>query len=185
MKSIIALTAAAVVSAVALPAAAQIIDLSPVTYEGSIGYTGISTSGADLGAVDLRASAFFGKYLGVEGEGAFGVNDNSASNGGAAAKLHLNSEYAGYGVVRYPVLPNANVFARVGYGHSDIKATVSSGTGAVSNSFGVDSVNYGAGGEYFFDDKNGIRIDYTRLDFQGHSGLKDGDSWSVGYVRRF
>ena len=185
MKSLIALAAIAAVSAVALPAAAQNIDFAPVTYQGSIGYTGISSSGADLSAIDLRASAFFGKYVGVEGEGAFGVNDDNASSGNVNAKLHLNNEYAGYGVVRYPVLANANLFARVGYGHSDIKATVSTASASVSNNYGVDSVNYGAGGEYFFDGKNGLRVDYTRFDFQGHLGLKDADTWSVGYVRRF
>ncbi len=49
---------------------------------------------------------------------------------------------------------------------------------------GVDSVNYGVGGEYFFDGKNGVRVDYTRFDFQ-KSGAADADTWSVGYVRRF
>ncbi len=186
MKSLIALAAVAAVSAVAAPAFAQsAADFAPVTYQASVGYTGISASGADLGAINLRGSAFFGKYLGLEGEGAFGVNDETASYNGVTAKLHLNSEYAGYGVVRYPVLANANLFARVGYGHSDIKATVSSGATSASATAGVDSFNYGVGGEYFFDAKNGLRVDYTRFDFQGHTGLNDADTWSVGYVRRF
>jgi outer membrane immunogenic protein len=186
VKSLIAVAAVAAISAVAAPAFAQVnaATFAPVTYEGSVGYTGINTNGVDLGAIDIRASANFGKYVGIEGEGAFGVNDQNGNVGNIATKLHLNNEYAGYGVFRWPVLANANLFARVGYGHSDIKATASLNGVSASRSAGYDSVNYGVGGEYFFDGKNGVRVDYTRFDFQTDD-LKDADTWSVGYVRRF
>jgi hypothetical protein len=184
MKSLIALAAVAAIGGVAMPAAAQTLNFSPVTYEGSLGYTGIHTSGADLGAIDLRAAANFGKYVGVEGEAAFGVNDQSGNVSGVSTKLHLNDEYAIYGVARYPVIANGNLFARIGYGHSDIKGTASLNGVSASQTVGVDSFNYGVGGEYFFDGKNGVRVDYTRFDFQ-KSGAADADTWSVGYVRRF
>jgi outer membrane immunogenic protein len=184
VKSLVALAAVAAVSAVAAPAFAQTPSFSPVTYEGTVGYTGIHTNGADLGAIDLRAAANFGQYVGIEGEGAFGVNDQSGSVGNVATKLHLNSEYAAYGVARWPVIANANLFARLGYGHSDIKATATLRGVSASATTGVDSVNYGVGGEYFFDGKNGVRVDYTRFDFQ-KSGWQDADTWSVGYVRKF
>ncbi|MDB5459632.1 MAG: hypothetical protein JWO72_1373, partial [Caulobacteraceae bacterium] len=161
MKTLVVLAAVAAVSAVAAPAFAQ-VSLAPVTYEGSLGYTGIHLNGADLGAINLRGTANFGKYVGIEGEGAFGVNDQNGTTNGVSTKLHLNSEYAAYGVARWPVLPNADLFARVGYGHSDIKATASLRGVSASQSYGVDSVNYGVGGEYFFDGKNGLRVDYTR-----------------------
>jgi outer membrane immunogenic protein len=187
VKLIIAAAAVAAVSAVSAPAFAQInaANFAPVTYEGSIGYTGIQVNGADLGAIDLRARANFGQYVGIEGEGAFGVNDQDGNVGSVATKLHLNSEYAGYAVVRWPVIANGNLFARVGYGHSDIKATATALNGqSASASAGSDSVNYGVGGEYFFDGKNGLRVDYTRFDFQNNN-TKDADTWSVGYVRKF
>ena len=184
MKSLVSLAAVAAISAVAAPAFAQTSFFAPVTYEGSVGYTGIHLNGADLGAIDLRAAANFGKYVGIEGEGAFGVNDQNGSVGNVSTKLHLNDEYAGYGVARWPVAPNGNLFARVGYGHSDVKATATSGVNSASATLGVDSFNYGVGGEYFFDGKNGVRVDYTRFDFQ-KSGAADADTWSVGYVRRF
>jgi outer membrane immunogenic protein len=186
VKLIIAAAAVAAVSAVSAPAFAQINSafFAPVTYEGSVGYTGIDTQGADLGAIDLRATANFGKFVGIEGEGAFGVTDQNGTVGTVATKLHLNDEYAAYGVARWPVLPNANLFARIGYGQSDIKATASLNGVSASASHGYDSVNYGVGGEYFFDGKNGLRVDYTRFDFQTN-GIKDADTWSVGYVRKF
>jgi hypothetical protein len=182
MKSLIALSAVAAIGAVAAPAFAQTLPaLGPVTYNASVGYTGIDTSGADLGAVSLRAGADFGKYLGAEAEGAFGVNDQRGKLSGAVSQLHLNSEYAAYGVARWPVLANANLFARIGYGHSDVRAT---GANNAAVNDGLDSWNYGVGGEYFFDGQNGVRVDYTRFNFQDR-GLQDANTWSVGYVRHF
>jgi hypothetical protein len=35
------------------------------------------------------------------------------------------------------------------------------------------------------DGKNGIRVDYTRRDFQESSAPKDDDTWTVSYVRKF
>ena len=186
MKSLVAFAALAAVAAVAAPASAQTLpaSLAPVTYNAGIGYTGVNTSGADLGAITLRAGADFGKYVGVEGEGSFGVNDENGHIGSAATKLHLNDQYAAYGVARYPLLPNANVFGRVGYGHSDIKATASLNGVSASQTVGLDSVNYGAGAEYFFDGKNGVRAEYTRFDFQNRNA-QDADTWTVSYVRKF
>ena len=186
MKSLVAFAALAAVAAIAAPASAQTLPayLAPVSYNAGIGYTGVQTSGADLGAITLRAGADFGKYFGVEGEGSFGVNDQNGSIGSVATKLHLNDQYAAYGVARYPLLPNANIFGRVGYGHSDIKGTASLNNVSASQTVGLDSVNYGAGAEYFFDGKNGVRAEYTRFDFQSH-GAQDADTWTVSYVRKF
>ena len=188
MKSLVAFAALAAAAAIAAPASAQTLpsDLSPVTYTVGVGYTGASTSGADLGAITLRAGANFGKYFGVEGEGSFGVNDQRGSLSGVPYKLHVDDQYAGYGVVRYPVLPKANIFARGGYGHTDLTAAVTplltglETTGKV----GLDSWNYGAGAEYFFDGKNGLRAEYTRFDFQGGAG-GNADTWTVSYVYKF
>jgi hypothetical protein len=186
VKSLVAFAALAAAAAVAAPASAQTLPsyLAPVTYNAGIGYSGIHTDGADLGAISLRLGADFGKYVGVEGEGSFGVVDQDGSVSGVATKLHLNDQYAGYGVVRYPLLPNANVFARIGYGHSDIKASASAGGQSASETVGVDSWNFGAGAQYFFDAKNGVRAEYTRFDFQDR-GVQDADTWTVSYVRKF
>jgi hypothetical protein len=182
LKSIVVFAALAAAAAVAAPASAQsIADLKPITYNVSAGYTGVSWSGQNLGAVTLRAGADFGKYLGVEGEGSFGVTDANTAVHGYNGKLHLNDQYAGYGVVRYPVLPNANLFARVGYGHSDIKAAMS---WAPSATYREDSLNYGVGGQYLFNPKDGLRVEWTRYDFQSR-GMDPADVWTVSYVRKF
>jgi hypothetical protein len=186
MKSLVAFAALAAVAAVAAPASAQTLPsyLAPLSYNASLGYTGMSWAGNNLGAVTVRAGADFGQYVGVEGEGSFGVSDAAVSLGGASAKSHLNNAYAGYFVGRYPIIPNGNLFARVGFGHLDVRQSASIGGQSASVSGGVDSLNYGAGGEYLFDGKNGLRIDYTRYDLRADS-LKDVDTWSLSYIRKF
>jgi hypothetical protein len=186
VKSLVAFAALAAAAAIAAPASAQTLQsyLAPVSYNASLGYTGVSWAGNNLGAVTLRAGADFGKYLGVEGEGSFGVADAAVSLGGASAKTHLNNAYAGYVVGRYPIMPNGNLFARVGYGHLDARQSVSAGGSSLSVADGVDSLNYGAGGEYLFDGKNGLRIEYTRYDLRTDSA-KDADTWSLSFVHKF
>jgi hypothetical protein len=185
VKSLIAIAALAA-AAVAAPAFAQTVPsyLAPVSYNASLGYTGVTWGGNNLGAVTLRAGADFGKYLGVEGEGNFGVADATVSLDGATAKTHLNNAYAGYVVGHYPIMPNGNLFARVGFGHIDAQASASYGGASASLREGADSLNYGAGGEYFFDGKNGLRIEYTRYDLRTDNA-KDADTWSLSYIRKF
>jgi hypothetical protein len=186
MKSLVAFAALAAAAAVAAPASAQTLPsyLAPLSYNASLGYTGVTWGGNNLGAVTLRAGADLGKYVGVEGEGSFGVNDAAVSLGGASAKTHLNNAYAGYFVGRYPIMPNGNLFARVGYGHLDAKQSVSAGGVSASVTDGVDTLNYGAGGEYLFDGKNGLRIEYTRYDLRADNA-KNADTWSLSFVHKF
>jgi hypothetical protein len=188
MKSLVAIAALAAAAAIAAPASAQTLALpsylAPLSYNASLGYTGLSWAGNNLGAVTLRAGADFGKYLGVEGEGSFGVSDAAVSLGDVSAKTHLNNAYAGYFVGRYPIMPNGNLFARVGYGHIDARQSAAAGGQSASVAEGVDTLNYGAGGEYLFDGKNGLRIEYTRYDLRTDNA-KDADTWSLSYVRKF
>ena len=186
MKSLVAFAAVVAAGAVAAPAFAQSTlalpaALSPTSYDASIGYTGINTQGAGFGEVTLRAGANFGKYFGLEAEGGFGIIDDNAVLGGVQGQTHVNDQYAGYAVARYPVTANFNVFARGGFGHIDFNTQP---LASYSYTNGFDSWNYGAGAEYFFDGKNGVRADYTRMDFQDR-GLKDADTVSVSYIRRF
>lgn len=182
MKSLIALAAVAAAAAVAAPASAQTLPyLGQPAYSASLGYTGVNVDGLGLGAVSLRAGADFGKYFGVEGEGAFGVVDQHSQIAGVSTNLHLEDEYAAYAKLRYPVLPGTNVFVRGGFGHTDFRVSP-----LMQPQFnnGLDSWNFGGGVDYSFDGKNGVRAEYTRMDWQDR-GLRDADTWSVSYVRKF
>jgi hypothetical protein len=181
VKSLVASAAVLAAAAFAAPAFAQTLPvIGPVSYSASVGYTGVNIDSFDFGMATFRARADFRKYFGVEAEGAFGMVDQSHEDNGVTVSRHINDEYAAYGVVHYPVLPSANLFARVGYGHTDMTA---SPTALPKTSAGYDSWNFGAGAEYFWE-KNGMRVEYTRMDFQD-GGLRDADTISVSYVRKF
>jgi outer membrane immunogenic protein len=186
VKSLVAFAAVAAVSALSAPAFAQSSQglalpvVGPVSFNAGIGYTGVNIDSADYGLLTLRGRADFAKYFGVEGEASVGMVDQSKEINGVTVSTHVNDQYAAYGVVHYPVLPSANLFVRGGYGHTDFTA---SPTALPKTSAGFDSWNYGAGAEYFWE-KNGMRVEYTRMDFQDR-GLDHADNISVSYVRKF
>lgn len=176
MNNKMSLIAAAALAAAIVPAAAN---AQAVTGYGSLGYSHHSLEDVDLGAIQGRIGARFNPYLGVEGELGFGVKKDDVTIGGVNGKTELKNSVAIYGVGFLPVAPNADLYARVGYGKSEAKVSV---PGASADADG-NSWNYGVGGQYFLDDKNGVRADYTRHDFEDDAG--EADVWSVGYVRKF
>jgi outer membrane immunogenic protein len=175
MKTLMIAAASVAALAVAAPAMAQ--DMTPTGY-GSIGYAHGDYEGADLGAVEGRIGARFGQYLGVEGELAGGVKGDTVRVAGTNYDVDLSYSAAVYGVGYLPVAPNADLFARVGYGKSEIDVSGPFGGSADGNSW-----NYGVGGQYFFNEKDGIRADITRHDFDDNGG--DADVVTIGYVRKF
>jgi outer membrane immunogenic protein len=165
--------------AFAAPALAQDAAANPpgaVTWYGNLGYTGVDADHTDLSAIDGRLGARFGRYVGAEGELAFGVN---SSNVGGGESVKLNNEEAIYAVGYLPVNGNLDLLARVGYGNQDFHF---GGTGSGHESSG--SWNWGVGGQYFFDGKDGVRVDYTRVNTTNHN-VPDANTWGVNYVRRF
>lgn len=176
MKSLFATAAAAALAAALVPAGASAQDA--MQAYGSIGYAHTELDDVNLGAIQGRLGMKFNPYFGVEGELAGGVKGEDVNVAGVPVEVDLNHQAAIYGVGFLPVAPNADLFARVGYGTSEIDV---SGPGASARADG-ESWNYGVGGQYFFDDNNGVRADWTRHDF-GDDG--DADVWSVGYVRKF
>jgi len=143
----------------------------------NLGYARASQSGIHLDAIDARLGYRLNKYLGVEGEGAFGVGNDSVRVGTATAHVKLSHELAAYAVGFLPVGENADLFARVGYGTTKIKASAVGATASGSD----DSVNFGVGGQYHFDGVNGIRVEYTRFEYgDGHA-----NAFGVSYSRKF
>lgn len=175
MKSIL-LTAAAL-ALVSAPALAQ----EPAArVTGSVGYTQLEGDDASLGTVTARGAYNINRYVGVEGEASVGVKDDDVVFGGVNTKLEHEYDLAGYVVGTLPISPNFELFGRVGYGTTEVKASTA-GFAATEDG---NSVNYGVGANYFFDGKNGVRADWTRRDFQEDQG-GELDTYGVGYVRRF
>lgn len=174
---VITAAAAAAILAAAGPAMAQGSTYGPQLY-GDLGYTNFDDH-SDTSAVTGRLGARFGKYFGVEGEAATGFATGDTHAYGGTDHVRLNDEYAGYAVGYLPVLPNADLFARVGYGATDSHITGPTYAFGQSRS----GVAYGAGGQYFFNGPNGVRFDYTRMDYGPTTGQSD--TWSLAYVRKF
>ncbi len=180
MKALItAASVAALCALVPALASAQTANTGISAY-GTLGYDDTSFDHVNLGSIQGRLGARFGQYFGVEGEYSTGVKNDTVTVGGVDVKVKQDSQEALYGVGFLPISPNFDLLARVGYGHT-------SGSGAVAGVEATtkgDSWNYGIGGQYSFDGKNGVRLDYTREAFQPH-GSEDANVWSVAYVRKF
>lgn len=127
------------------------------------GYTQFDGNGADLGAVTGRVGVGFGKYFAVEGEASIGVNDDSG--------VELDNELGLFGVGKLPINERFDLFARAGVSRVE-----------TSPGGDADGFAYGVGANMYFTDKDGVRLDLTRHDFDDSGEV---DAYSVSYVRRF
>jgi hypothetical protein len=176
----IAAASAAALATVGFAGAASAQDTTDTTVYGTVGYANVSADdGADvnLGALQGRLGARFGKYFGVEGELAVGVKDDSFDVLGTNVDVDLKHEVGVFAVGNYPITDRLDVFARVGYAWAEAKAK----GGGISDTANLDGIAYGVGGQYFFTDKDGVRLDYTRHD--GNDA--EADVFGVSYVRKF
>ncbi|MBL8771329.1 MAG: porin family protein [Phenylobacterium sp.] len=178
-----ALIAAASLAAIAavMPAAAQ----AQVAAGDNVGaYVNLNlgiadAGGADIKAVQGRVGYRFHPNLGVEGELATGLESDTDTIGGVRVNQKLKHQAAGYVVGFLPIMPNTDILARVGYGTTKIRARAA----GVSASGSEESWNFGVGAQHHFDGVNGVRVDYTRYEFDGGPG--DADVWTIGYSRKF
>jgi outer membrane immunogenic protein len=173
------LLAAASVAAIALVLPAAAHAQSTGAY-GSLGYAHANGGVADVGALQGRLGYRANTWLGIEGEGAFGVKKDEVDVGGVPVDVKLKRQLGIYGVGFAPLSENTDLLARIGYGHTKIGAS----GGGFSASEGGDSFNFGVGAQHHFDGQNGVRIDWTRHDFRD-DGAGHADVWSIAYTRRF
>lgn len=170
MKSLA--VAASAVALLALPGLASAQQAA--TVYGTVGYAHVDTDVADLGAIQARLGAKFHPNFGVEGEAAFGIDDEDVGIGSVELKHQLGI----YGVGFLPVNENFDLLARVGYSTAEVKASAP----GISVSGDDSGWAFGVGGQYFFDGVNGVRVDYTRHEYD--DGV-DADVWGIAYSRRF
>ena len=164
MKSLMITAAAAALTMAAVPAVSQAQEVY-----GTVGYANVDADGPTLGAIQGRLGYKFNPYVGVEGEAAFGVSGDTTSG----VDVDLKHEVGAYVVGFMPVSPKADLFARVGYSSTSFDTSVGDVDG--------DGVAYGFGGQYHFTDKDGVRLDWTRHDYDAGNA----DVWAVAYTRKF
>ena len=200
MKFILgAAAAAAICAAVPALAFAQDNTQSPDGAYGNLGWSHVTTNGASTEGIQGRLGYRFMPFLGVEGELRGGLSTGSATvnytTGAPPVTTAITSGVkqsmagAGYVVGFLPVLPNRfDVLARVGYGWSRYDLTPA---GLAASHADEHGIRYGVGGQYLFDGKNGVRVDWTRehmSNFTVPTGLavnNNANVWGVSFVHRF
>jgi outer membrane immunogenic protein len=171
-----------------LPVAAALLAAAPAfaqsedsRFQASIGYGTIDGDAYTFDAVTGRLGGKFNDYFGVEGEASIGVSEESfdASIGGSSGTIEHKYDAAIYAVGHWPISDRLQLFARLGYGTSEVESSEPS----VSVTQTGDSVNYGVGATYYVLGDTGLRADWTRRDMQDQGG--EVDVWSLSLVRRF
>jgi outer membrane immunogenic protein len=179
MKILILAAATLAVIGAAAPALAQPV-MGGVSAYGNLGIGDVNTDSVNNGAITGRVGARFGPYIGVEGELSGGFSSDRTNIGGVHSDVSLRDQYAAYAVGFLPVMPNADLLARIGYGASDMHVTQPMNT--AFNRYET-TWNAGVGGQYFFSGANGVRVDYTR-ETADRSDL-DANVLTAAYVRKF
>lgn len=164
MKSLMITAAAAALTMAAAPAVSQAQEVY-----GTVGYANVDADGPTLGAIQARLGYKFNPYVGVEGEAAFGVSGDTT----AGVDVDLKHEVGAYVIGFAPITPKADLFARVGYSSTSFDTSLGDVDG--------DGVAYGVGGQYHFTDKDGVRLDWTRHDYDAGNA----DVWAIAYTRKF
>jgi hypothetical protein len=182
MKSLKTAAALAAATLVAPALAHAQASTSLAGVYGNLGYADAHGGGVDLGAIQGRLGYRYNNYLGVEGEGAIGVNsDHTTVAPGVTVRDKLRHQEAVYGVGYWPLNNKFDVLGRVGYGGSTVRTSAL----GVHDTDSDNSWNYGVGAQYHLDGQNGVRADFTRQEFIGHSQADHANVWSVAYSRRF
>ena len=182
MKLLLAAASAAAIATV-VPATAQAQDAAAPGAYVNLGYSYIDADGGHLDAVQGRVGARLGSWFGVEGEVGLGLGSESVTvdgpTGPVTGSVKLKHELAAYAVGFAPVGTNTDLLARIGYGTQKLRVRAL----GVSDSDSVESFNYGIGVQHHFDGVNGVRLDWTRFDFQ--DGFGKSDVFSLSYSRKF
>jgi outer membrane immunogenic protein len=183
MKVMITAAASALALAALIPAAASAQTANTGTsFYGTLGYADSNTDHLNLGTIQGRLGARFGQYFGVEGELGAGVTNDKTTVNGVDIKAKIQHQEAIYGVGFLPLSANFDLLARVGDGETRAKANASAFN--VADSASGNSWNYGVGGQYRFDEHNGVRADYTREEYTGNNGGA-ANVYAISYVRKF
>jgi len=163
-------------------AVAQAWDITPHVSAG-LALADIDAGGFSNVAIQIKGGLDLNRFIGVEAEGAIGVNSQDLGNGITA---ELDSQYGIFGVLSLPIGENFKIHSRLGY-MSYVRKTTST-FGEDSDRVEFPSIGFGA--NYFLgaDKKNGIRFDVTTFlpsGSENESFFSDDTFLSLAYERRF
>lgn len=139
---------------------------------GNVGVTQRHTDNTDTLSLTGRLGTNLATNFGLEAEGGIGIDGDRIGG----VKLRDTANLGAYAVGRLPVSENFSLLGRAGYHHTWAEAKL----GNVRTETDDGSFAIGASAEYMFDDKNGIRADYTR-----HTENDGVDTFGLAFVRKF
>ena len=153
--------------------------LGDLTTYGTMGLGGSSGDSSvapgQTGIFSAQAGVRFGPYVGLEAEGATSIPGDSH----AGKKLSLTDRYAAYIVGYLPWTKHFDLFAKLGLGHSRYKYE----DNGASLSTDLDSVNWGVGAQYLFNDHDGVRTEVLKENY--HDSRGDRTSLMFSWIHRF
>jgi opacity protein-like surface antigen len=169
MKTLLAAAAAVSLLAIAAPASAGVY--------GSLGYSNFDADEQDFDALTGRLGwGGDDKWYGAEAELSVGLGEER-DLGPPIVDKSITSNIAAYAVAHFDVAESFTVYGRVGY--SVLRVEQDPGI-----DFSADGPAYGAGVQFNFGEKDGIRLDYTYHDFDTDLNTHV-NVYSVSWVRRF
>ena len=142
---------------------------------GSIGYSEYRIDNFEIDSATVRVGWDSESWWGVEAEASFGVEDDTS--GGVT--VDLNSDLAVYAKATLPLSDRFEVFARAGYGTTQVDVSP-----AVIADDNADGFAWGVGAQFNLTENDGVRFDWTSRDVEDDFG-DELTSWSLSYVRRF
>jgi outer membrane immunogenic protein len=151
------------------------------TPYAEVGYAWMTlSSGADVNTGELiaRMGMDFMPYLGGE---IFGGTSASSGNiydpfSGYSASLKVDDLYGAYLKLHAEIATEFELFARAGWVHSTVKASVAGFQGSSSD----DSFSFGIGAQFVFADHWYMQGDYTSY-YDKHGDTIRGPAVSIGY----
>lgn len=169
-------------------AQAQIRPTTTGTTYGELGYTTLKISDSGISVKPAMLRGIFGynfhENFAVEGMLGFGVRKDSTSTTFAGVPVNVQEEVRH--IVGVYVKPKAmisdafEVFGRLGYAHTRVRATASVAGFSASDSGSDSSVSYGLGANFNISPKMYVGVDYMRY-FKKDDTKIDGFTIGLGY----
>ncbi len=167
-------------SLLALASSAAFAQDKPLNLYGNAGVTVNDNDGVQTTSLSAKIGTEINKYFAVEAEGGIGVDTDKLTSPNqtfaALGEYKHRGDLGAYAVGKYPVSDKFSLLGRVGYHH--VWDQVKTGTATYKDDAGTFAA--GVGGQFMFDENNGIRADYTR--YTENDGM---DNFAVSYVRKF
>jgi hypothetical protein len=125
---------------------------------------------ARLGTLQGKLGWRLHRNFGVEGEAAFGVDEDRVFFG----NVRVSYEYGAFAVAYLPLVSTVDVFGRVGYAEVELESDVSTAT-----SQGSSGAAFGAGAAWYVGPLD-VRFEYTRYQVEN-----DADAYMISIGSRF